>query len=80
LFAEFPHLATVGEGIIPIAMSDDAVGVRRTPRDRTQIDVREPLEVRYWATMLRCSEAKLRAAVEAVGANVNNVRTYLEEA
>jgi hypothetical protein len=34
----------------------------RTARDRTLIKAREPSEVRYWATTLRCAEVGLIAA------------------
>ncbi len=58
---------------------DDVYGKHRSARDRTQIAARDSLEIRYWATMLRCTEAELRAALDAVGPNTDDVRKHLEE-
>ena len=45
--------------------------------EAVQIDLREPLEARYWARAFQCSAAQLRDAVNEVGANAGSVRTYL---
>jgi DNA-binding response OmpR family regulator len=51
----------------------------RRQRERARIDLHESREVvRYWTTALRCTEAELRAAVNEVGANSDDVRRHLE--
>ncbi len=46
-------------------------------RGRNRIDVRDPDDVRIWAMSLGVSEKELRAAIEATGEDVDNVRKYL---
>jgi len=51
----------------------------RRRRDRARIDLHESREVvRYWTTALRCTEAELRAAVDEVGVNSDDVRRHLK--
>jgi CheY-like chemotaxis protein len=51
----------------------------RRQRERARIDLHESREVvRYWTTALRCTEAELRAAVNEVGVNSDDVRRYLK--
>jgi hypothetical protein len=45
--------------------------------DRLKIDVRDPWELRWWCRKLGCSEAQLKAAIDAMGAIAGNVRKYL---
>jgi hypothetical protein len=56
-------------------MADDLKN--RGPKDRSRINVNEAWEVQYWTKDLNCTEAKLRAAVKAVGVMVSDVRAYL---
>jgi hypothetical protein len=56
-------------------MSDDKTN--RGPRDRARVNTSEDYEVRYWTQELKCSEAKLRQAVQAVGPMVTDVRAWL---
>jgi CheY-like chemotaxis protein len=50
----------------------------RRQRERARIDLHESQEVvRYWTTELGCTEAQLRAAVDAVGINSEAVRRHL---
>jgi CheY-like chemotaxis protein len=52
----------------------------RRQRERAWIDLHESREVvRYWTTALRCTEAELRAAVNEVGVNSDDVRRHLEQ-
>ncbi|MEI9948666.1 MAG: DUF3606 domain-containing protein [Pseudomonadota bacterium] len=51
--------------------------MHRRARDRTRIKAYEPLEVRYWATTLRCTQDELRAAITIVGSGAEVVRKYL---
>jgi DNA-binding response OmpR family regulator len=52
----------------------------RRQRERARIDLYEsPEVVRYWTTALRCTETELRAAVDAVGVGVDDVRRHLEK-
>jgi hydroxypyruvate isomerase len=50
----------------------------RESRNRTLIKAHDPAELRYWATILRCTELEVLAAVRAVGSNAEDVRKYLE--
>jgi hypothetical protein len=45
--------------------------------DRLKIDVRDPWELRWWCGQFGCSEAQLKAAIDAMGAIAGNVRKYL---
>jgi CheY-like chemotaxis protein len=50
----------------------------RRQRERARIDLHESQEVvRYWTTELGCTEAQLRAAVDAVGISSEAVRRHL---
>jgi CheY-like chemotaxis protein len=50
----------------------------RRQRERARIDLHESREVvRYWTTELGCTEAQLRAAVDEVGINAEDVRRQL---
>jgi hypothetical protein len=50
---------------------------RLGPRDRTRINLSSHHEVQYWVEQLEVDEDSLRAAVEAVGDRVVEVRTHL---
>ena len=50
---------------------------KRGPADRARVNVNEEWEVRYWTAELGCSEAELRAAVEAVGVMSEDVQKHL---
>jgi hypothetical protein len=56
--------------------SDDYFGRKPRERSKVELDV-SPEVIRYWVTELGCTEAVLRAAVEAVGPNADDVRRYL---
>jgi hypothetical protein len=50
----------------------------RKPRERNKVELdSSPEVVRYWTTVLGCTEAELRAAVDAVGPNADDVRKHL---
>jgi hypothetical protein len=51
--------------------------MHRRARDRTRIKANDRLEIRYWATTLRCTESALRAAIAMVGTGAEVVRSYL---
>jgi len=52
----------------------------RPQRERAWIDLHESCEVvRYWTTALGCTEAQLRAAVDEVGVNSDDVRRHLRK-
>lgn len=50
---------------------------RKIPEDPTKINVHEKWEIDYWTKALGVTEAKLRAAVSAVGPLVKNVKNRL---
>jgi CheY-like chemotaxis protein len=51
----------------------------RRQRERGWIDLHESQEVvRYWTTILGCTEAELRAAIAQVGVNSDEVRRHLK--
>ncbi|WP_460578035.1 DUF3606 domain-containing protein [Hymenobacter coalescens] len=58
-----------------LTMPDDLTN--RGPADRARVNVNEPHERRYWCREFNCSEAQLRAAVEAVGVMADKVRRYI---
>ena len=47
------------------------------PPDPTQIDVKKPEALRYWAQTLETDEQKLRKAVEKVGPILQTVKEEL---
>jgi CheY-like chemotaxis protein len=52
----------------------------RPKRERTWIYLHESCEVvRYWTTELGCTEGQLRAAVDEVGVNSDDVRRHLRK-
>jgi len=52
----------------------------RQKRERARIDLEESQEVvRYWTTALGCTEAQLRAAVNEIGVNAEDVRRQLKK-
>ena len=57
---------------------DEVYRMHRRVRDRTRIRAHDYLEIRHWATTLRCTESALRAAIAAVGPGADGVRAYLE--
>ncbi len=52
----------------------------RAPADAQKVNVYEPWEELYWGEKLRCTTEQLRAAVDAVGVSVADVKAYLEKA
>jgi len=48
------------------------------PNDRVRIDVNAPAEMRHWVRELGRPAAQLKAAVQAVGPLVSDVRVYLQ--
>jgi PAS domain-containing protein len=71
IFESVPGLNLVLTPELNIVAASDAY--------RAATKAHEPLEVRYWSTTLRCTAAKLHAAVNAVGTNAEDVRKYLVE-
>ena len=57
----------------------DPRGVRPAlkPKDPRYVDIDDPLDVRYWTAALLCSSKQLRAAVEAAGRGIVEVRRWL---
>ena len=52
----------------------------RPQRERARIYLHESCEVvRYWTTALGCTEAQLRAAVDLIGVNSEDVRRHLRK-
>ena len=51
----------------------------RVPADPNRVNVYEPWEELYWGEKLRCTSEQLRAAVDAVGMSVVDVRAHLEK-
>lgn len=47
------------------------------PRDRIEINVHEPYELKRWADKFGVSEERLRQAVRTVGPMVENVKRHL---
>lgn len=56
-------------------MSDDLKNLG--PQDRSQINLNEEHEVRYWTQALGVSKEQLAAAVQAVGTSAERVRAHL---
>ena len=56
-------------------MADDTT--KRGPRDRTQINLDQEHEVRYWTETLGVTKEELRAAVDKVGRSAERVREHL---
>lgn len=56
-------------------MADDLK--RRGPEDPKKINIHQEWEIEYWARKFGVTRAQLRAAVEAVGVMVSDVRRYL---
>jgi hypothetical protein len=50
---------------------------RKQPEDPTKININQDWEITYWCDKLGTSEAKLKAAVKAVGPMTQAVRKYL---
>ncbi|HYW58419.1 MAG TPA: DUF3606 domain-containing protein [Polaromonas sp.] len=51
----------------------------RAPADAQRVNVYEPWEELYWGEKLRCTSEQLRAAVDAVGVSVADVKAYLDK-
>jgi len=47
-------------------------------QDRTRIDVSEAYELRYWSNRFGVSAEQLKAAVQAVGTNAQDVQMHLK--
>jgi len=45
--------------------------------DRLKINVRDAWELRWWCGHFGCTEAQLKAAIDAMGAIAGNVRKFL---
>jgi len=53
---------------------------KRKPRERSKVELDvSPDVVRYWTTVLGCTEAQLRDAVATVGLNADDVRNHLRK-
>jgi len=50
---------------------------RKQDDARQRIDPDDPAQLHYWLTSLAVTEAQLKAAVQAVGAEPGKVREYL---
>lgn len=50
---------------------------RRTPDDRSRINLSEHYEIDFWTSRFQCSEAELRDAVNRLGTCAHVVRTFL---
>lgn len=48
-----------------------------TPLDPGRINSMDPIELQYWCNELKCTEADLRNAINAVGEHVTAVRDHL---
>lgn len=51
----------------------------RGPADRDSVNLHEPWEELYWGEKLGCTAEQLRAAVDAVGVRVPDVRDHLQK-
>lgn len=49
----------------------------RAPQDRTQINVNQDYELRYWTKALGVTADQLKQAVKAVGTSAAKVRQHL---
>ncbi|MDP3228949.1 MAG: DUF3606 domain-containing protein, partial [Acidovorax sp.] len=49
----------------------------RAPADRQRVKVLDPWEEMYWGEKLACTTEQLRAAVDAVGVQVSDIRAWL---
>jgi hypothetical protein len=49
----------------------------KEPRAKRSLSDQRERGLQYWTKALNCTEAKLRAAVKAVGVMVSDVRAYL---
>ncbi len=47
------------------------------PLDPGRVNALDPVELRWWCRELGCTEARLLAAIGAVGEHVSAVRQYL---
>jgi hypothetical protein len=56
-----------------------ANSAKRGRVDRGQVNTNEDWEVKYWISQFGCSEADLRAAIQAVGTQAVNVREYIRK-
>jgi hypothetical protein len=50
---------------------------KRSPIDRTRVDVNEKWEVDYWCKKLKCTETELKDAVKSVGSMATVVLAQL---
>lgn len=58
-------------------MSDDLS--KRRPQDASKINLSEQWEIDYWCRKFGCTEARLRAAIKAVGNSSAAVEKYLNK-
>jgi len=58
-------------------MADDTT--LRTQGDRTRINTSQDHELRYWSRELGCTPDEIKAAVQAVGNQVDKVRDYVKQ-
>ena len=49
----------------------------RAPADRLRVNVSDPWEELYWGEKFGCTSEQLRAAVDAVGVQVSDIRAWL---
>ncbi|MBC6110499.1 DUF3606 domain-containing protein [Pedobacter fastidiosus] len=52
---------------------------KKAGADRTRININESYEVDYWATKFGISKDKLKATVQIIGSNADEVEQYLKK-
>jgi len=62
---------------MPDLKKGPAERINKGSPDRLRININEPWELRYWARALNTTEKDLKAAVNAVGVLVKDVRKQL---
>lgn len=50
-----------------------------SPKDRSKVNVSDPIELAYWCEKFGCSHTQLRTAVKVVGTSASKVRTHLAD-
>lgn len=58
-------------------MSDDKT--KKRPQDASRVNIHQPYEVNWWCDKFNCTEAQLKAAVQAVGTSAKAVQAYLNK-
>lgn len=52
---------------------------KKAGADRTRININESYEVDYWANKFGISKDKLKATVQIIGSNADEVEQYLKK-